>query len=375
MDKIKKLILMVIPNNNCNLKCEYCYISQMSDWEKSAEMQYSPEHIAKCLSVERLGGIALVNLTGNGETMLQKNIVEIIKCLLQEGHYVEVVTNGTVRKRFEEIIILPQDLLDRLFFKISFHYKELVRLGILDSFYETVNLLKEHNIAFSLELMAYDEIENSIDEIKKSCLENIGAICQATIGRSDRKKGRDLLTNHTLEEYKTIWKNLDSPMQSFKLDILGVKRREFCYAGDWSLFVDLYTGNAKRCYRQPYDQNIFEDINKPIRFNAVGHYCLQPYCINGHSHLTWGVIPELNTPYYITMRNRTCSDSSYWINNSCKEFFMSKLVESNTRYSNIHKFFHTIAFPLTYSFRVLWNVNLNCARVKKLLNFWNKEST
>lgn len=373
MDEINKLVLAVIPNQRCNLKCEYCYISQVEDWNDADEMRYSPEYIAKALSKERLGGTALINLTGNGETMLQSNIVDLIKCLLLEGHYVEVVTNGTIRKRFDEIVAFPQSLLDHLFFKLSFHYKELTKLGILDKFYNTVNLLKKHNIAFTLELMAYDGIEKEVDTIIDSCIENVGAICQATIGRSDRKKGRDLLSNHTENEYQEVWKKLHSPMQKFKLEILGKKRKEFCYAGAWSLFIDLYTGNAKACYRQPYNQNIFDDITKPIKFCPVGHYCLQPYCINGHAHLTWGLIPELNTPMYLEMRDRICSDGSQWVNNSCKFFFQTKLYNSNTQYSFLKKTIHTITYPFRYIKDVLWNPSLNVSRLNKFKNFWKMQ--
>ncbi len=372
MEEINKLILAVIPNQRCNLKCEYCYISQVEDWDDNDTMKYSPEHIAACLSKERLGGTALINLTGNGETMLQSNIVDIIRCLLQEGHYVEVVTNGTVRKKFEEIVAFPNELLDRLFFKLSFHYKELNRLGVLDRFYETVTLLKNNNIAYSLELMAYDGIENDIDAIVNSCVDNVGAICQSTIGRADRKKGRDLLSVHSQAEYETIWSKLNSPMLKFKLQLLGVKRREFCYAGKWSLLVDLYTGNAKACYRQPYSQNIFEDIQKPIDFCPVGHYCLQPYCINGHAHLTWGLIPELNTPSYLEMRNRKCLDGTEWISNSCHSFFQTKLYESNKEYSKEQKVIHTVIYPFKYVKSLLWNPTLNIGRLGKFIKIWHK---
>ena len=97
MEKIKRLVLGLIPNQKCNLKCEYCYISQVKAWDEPTPFQYSPVYIAKCLSKKRLGGICLINLTGNGETMLQPDIVPLITALLQEGHYVEVVTNGTVQ--------------------------------------------------------------------------------------------------------------------------------------------------------------------------------------------------------------------------------------------------------------------------------------
>ncbi len=373
MEKINKLILAVIPNQKCNMKCEYCYISQTEDWkEECNNMKYSPEYIAKALSKERVGGTALVNLTGNGETLLEKNIVNIAECLLNEGHYVEIVTNATVRKRIEEILTFPPRLLDRLFFKISFHYKELKRMNMLDRFFETINLIKKRKVAFSLELMAYDGIEDEIENIRKICLENVGAVCQSTIGRTDQKKGRDLLTEHSVKDYASIWGKLDSPMLKFKLSLLGVKRREFCYAGYWSLFVDLYTGNAKACYRQPFSQNIYEDLSKPISFFPVGHYCLQPYCINGHAHLTWGLIPNLDTPCYLDMRNRLCNDGTQWIESSCNCFFKTKLFETNNQFSFSKKVFFTFIFPFFYIKSLFWSFNLNLKRLNKFRKIWKK---
>lgn len=44
-------------------------------------------------------------------------MTEYIRVLLENGHYLMVVTNGTVSKRFDEIAVLPPDLLKRLFFR------------------------------------------------------------------------------------------------------------------------------------------------------------------------------------------------------------------------------------------------------------------
>ncbi len=126
MEKIKRLVLGLIPNQKCNLKCEYCYISQVEAWDEPTPFQYSPEHIAKCLSKERLGGTSLINLTGNGETMLQPDIVPLIAALLKEGHYVEVVTNGTVTKHINQVLELPREQLGRLFSKSRFITKNYI---------------------------------------------------------------------------------------------------------------------------------------------------------------------------------------------------------------------------------------------------------
>lgn len=135
MSKPKRMILCDFPNNRCNLKCEYCYITQIPDWGRIQEKgKYSVEHIAKCLSAERLGGPCLINMTGTGETMLEKDIVKLCQLLLEQGHYIEFVTNLTMTKVVEQFLKLPASLQKHMEFKISFHYNELKRLHLLDNF-------------------------------------------------------------------------------------------------------------------------------------------------------------------------------------------------------------------------------------------------
>ena len=367
MAKIKRLVLGFLPNQRCDLKCEYCYISQLKAWDEPEKLRYPAEYISKCLSVKRLGGVSLINLTGQGETLLQPDIVDLIKALLEEGHYVEIVTNGTITGKINEILKIKKELLSRLFFKMSFHYKELNKLNIMDSFFKNARKIHEAGASFTIELMAYDGIEQDIQEIKRICEKEVGSYCHTTIGRDDSKKNKPLLSEHSESEYREIWESFNSKMTSFKLDVLGKKRKEFCYAGAWSLSVNLYTGEAQPCYWQPYNQNIFKNIKKPIKFTPVGHYCMQPYCINAHSHLTWGLIPELNTPYYYEMRDRKCKNGECWLNNDCRQFFASKLIESNNEYSKPKKVLHTIIYPFKvfgWSFR---NIKFNIRRIKNYL--------
>ena len=58
-------------------------------------------------------------------------------------------------------------------------------------------------------------------------------------------------------------------MFDFKLDIFQKKIDDFCYAGAWTLYVDLGTGAAKPCYGQLTNQNIFKNPEQPIIFNPV----------------------------------------------------------------------------------------------------------
>ena len=93
----------------CNLKCSYCYIIQEGRrTEKSAELKYSPEHIGKALSKKRLGGTCYISICGAGETLIPKEVPDIVKQILKQGHYVNITTNGTISDRIDEIVAFPQ---------------------------------------------------------------------------------------------------------------------------------------------------------------------------------------------------------------------------------------------------------------------------
>jgi len=125
-EKIKRFIDIQIPVTTCNLRCKYCYITQLSLFSAEVpELPYSGEYLRKALSKKRLGGTCFINICGDGETLLPLKIVEYIQALLEEGHYVGVVTNATTTQRFRDISNFPSHLFSKLFFKFSYHYIEL----------------------------------------------------------------------------------------------------------------------------------------------------------------------------------------------------------------------------------------------------------
>lgn len=373
--KPKKMIMCLIPNNKCDLKCGYCYISQLPEWMRTGDkFTYDVNHIAKCLSPERLGGECLINLTGEGETMLQKDIVELCRLLLEQGHYIELVTNLTITKIVDDFLKLPDNLLEQLEFKISFHYKELKRMKLFDKFFDNVNKIQKSPISFTLELMPYDELEEDIDDILDVCYKEVGAKCQVTVGRADYLPSRSLLTKKTKEEYIKTWSKFESPMFDLKMKLLDVKRKEFCYAGAWTLYVNLYTGEAAPCYAQPYRQNIFKNPDKPIKFIPVGCHCALPYCINGHAHISMGVIPELDAPTYDVIRNRKREDGTEWFSEKTKAFFGSKLSDSNKEFSkckkiyyNITWYFRSFVFVITNPKKVFRKIRLLFTKIVRLV--------
>lgn len=335
--EIKKFIDIHVPIFSCNLKCDYCYVSQMPQHKVECNFQYSPQVVQKALSQERLDGICHFNVCGMGETLIPETLIEYIRGILENGHTAMIVTNGTLTKRFKAFAKLPDDLKSRLGFKFSFHYLELKRLGMIDVFWDNVRLMRDCGCSISVELTANDSYEPYIEQIKTNCMENIGALCHVTVPRDEATGGINLLSKHTVEEFYNIWKVFDSPMFELKMRHWEEKRTEFCYAGEWSGLLNLGTGELNTCYRQPVTiGNIFSDINKKISFCAVGK-CELPHCFNGHSFLAWGDIPEINEENYLEIRDRIDSEGKHWINETMRDQFREKLVSYNREYSNEKK--------------------------------------
>lgn len=339
MDSIKRYIDCYVPVTGCTLRCHYCYITQHRLFDAGLpKFNYSPEHVRKALSRERLGGTCLINLCGGGETLLPPEIVAYIRALLEEGHYVMVVTNATVSKRFDEIAQFPAELTERLFFKFSYHYTELKKRNLLDRFFANIKKVRDAGCSFTLEATPSDEWIPYIDEMKQAAIDNVGAVCHITIARDERDPEKlPILTSLSREVYEKTWRSFESAIFDYKLTIFEQKRKEFCYAGDWSFYLNLATGSMTQCYNTHYTQNIFEDTNKPIKFLAIGKYCKEHHCYNGHSFIVLGDIPCLQSPTYAELRNRICSDGSEWLKPKMKHFMSTKLWQSNKEYSPLKK--------------------------------------
>lgn len=338
MDKIKRFIDCYIPTETCNLRCHYCYITQRRKFNaKIASFSHSPEEIRHAFSKKRWGGICLINMCAGGETLLSDEVLPVVKELLEEGHYVMIVTNGTLTKRFEEISNWPDYLLNRLFFKFSYHFLEMKRLGWTERFFDNVKRTKEAGASFTVEVTPSDELIPYIDELKENCMKYTGALCHMTIARDDRTKGIDILSDLSWDEYKKVWGDFDSSLFDFKAQIFQKKRNEFCYAGAWSYYLNLESGDLKQCYCGEKIWNIYEKLNEAIPEKPIGHSCSLPYCYNGHAFLALGDIPELDTPTYEEERNRICSDGTQWLKPEMRAFMTTKLYECNEQYNMLKK--------------------------------------
>lgn len=334
MDKIKRVILLSIPTSICNFRCRYCYLSQRDECYqgKQAEFLYPPEYVAKAFSFDRLGGPCYFNFCANGETLLTKDIEKYIYAIVKEGHYAEIVTNLTITPVLKKILSFEQDVLNRITFKCSFHYLQLKERNLLDVFSNNVNEIWKHNCSANIEITPDDELIPYIDEIKHFSMQHFGALPHLSIARDDRM-GHDYLTKLPIQEYDKVWSQFDSGFWRFKKTIFNQKRNEFCYAGMWSLYVNLATGNAVQCYCSRYMQNVFKDIEKPIDFIAIGK-CLDTHCYNGHALLTLGCIPGFTDVRYGDIRNRIKTDGTQWLQPQMLAFLNTKLEESNEMMTN-----------------------------------------
>jgi|GEM_PF-540076 len=324
----KKVVNCHVPFMYCNMRCGYCYIRQVRDFKYKKNYFHSPEFIRAALSKRRLGGKAIINICAGGETLMCREVLPIIKELAEEGHYLSIVTNGTISKAFDELIEAGIDM-NRLFIKFSFHYLELKRLDLLEVFINNVNKMRRAGCSITIEITPDDELIPYIDEIKNLSMRQFGALPHITVARDDRTNNLQILSKLTIEDYKRTWGVFDSKLFDYKMEQVYKKRREFCMAGEWSLFINLETGDTFQCLGHPYLDNIYDDICREIRLESVGHGCRLPYCYNVHQYLAYGLIKEIEAPSYYDVRDRRTTDGGHWVHGEIAEIFRQKLYENN----------------------------------------------
>jgi radical SAM domain protein len=354
MEKIKRFFECLIPVTACNLKCSYCYVIQRNNRKNQmANLKYSPEQIGRALNKDRLGGTCYFSICGAGETTLQKQLEDIVCEILKNGHYVNITTNGTVTKRIHDIIDKCNNYTARLNFSFSFHYLELKNKKLLDTFFENIKYVRKSGCSFVLQLNLCDEYIPHIEEIKEISMKKVGAYPQIAATRKEdgnQLRKTELLTSLPEDKYIEVGKEFNSPLFEFTMNNFNVKRKEFCYAGDWSAILDLSTGIMRRCYSSFVFQDIFKNPDEKIKFLAIGNKCGSAFCMNSSHFMSLGVIPEINTPSYADLRNREEAD---WYNNEMKEFLNEKLINNNEEYTKIKKIISNFVGTIDNCIRVV----------------------
>ena len=327
-----------VPIYACNFRCHYCYVSLLDNFKKMNTKFARPvEEMVRALSKKRLGDDVYINLCAGGETLLIEDSVRLIKGLLEEGHHVSVVTNGSLDKRFDEIAAFPPELLKRTFFKFSYHYLELQRQNKFEAYFSNVRKMRDAGCSFTIEVTPSDELLPYVDDAKQRCLDNLGAIPHCTIARDDRTNGIDILSKMSWEEYVRTWSAFDSELFAYKSRLYHHKVKSFCYAGAWSYYVNLSTGDVSPCNCGAVFANIYENEAMPLPQKAMGNECTLPYCYNGHGWLSLGVNPDEEAIIYTKMRNRVCSDGSEWVTQEFKDFWENQIFLNHQAYTDEEK--------------------------------------
>lgn len=310
----------------CNLKCSYCYVAQRPNIEPRISRIKSISDFSDGISSGRIGGKAIFNICASGETLLHPDIVPLVETIIRNGHIVSVVTNGTISKTFDEMVKRKVDM-EKIFFKFSFHYIELVRTNNLQVFIDNVNKVRVAGASFTIEIVGSDVNIPYQEEIKKVSQEAFGAIPHVTIPRDDRTQGIDLMSRYPLEEYTKIWDSFDSELFRIKVKVLYKKIADFCLAGKKSIYMDVVSGNISKCLACPAQKNVYDTSIESLLLDPIGNDCPLPYCYNGHVYLTMGLVKEIDAPTYFDVRNRVTPDGSNWVHSTIADVFKRKLYE------------------------------------------------
>ena len=331
----KRFIECLLPVTSCNLLCEYCYIIQEKRRSNDVpSLKYPIHQIIESLNLERMGGVCFFSICGAGETLIPSYIVDLVHGLLEEGHYVNITTNGTLTKRFSELVNFDSNLLKHLHFAFSFHYCELKKHNLVDVFFNNVDLVKKAGCSFVVQINLYDGYLPYLNEIKQICIEKVGAMPQVAATRDETGAVIELMTRLSSKEYQSIGSGFDSNLFNFTMKNFNVKRKEFCYAGDWSFLLNLETGIMTKCYKnKEFQYNVFENPHSKIPFEAIGCNCKHSFCVNSSHFLSLGTIPTLKTPSYAELRNRPKAN---WYTDEMLDFLSHKLIEKNSEYDKRH---------------------------------------
>lgn len=364
-NKIVKFIECLLPITLCNLKCHYCYVIQRNNrGMKKALLNYPIDQMLESLRPERFGGKVYFSICGAGETTLCEELPVLVKGLLEMGHIVNITTNGTTKNHIKAIIKpLTKENSKGLHFSFSFHYLELKRLNLLETFFEVVQYVKDMGCSFFVQFNMNDEYVPYLNEIKRLVFDKTGALPQiaATRKENNLKSDIELYTNHSKEEYKNFGSAFDSPLFSYTLENFDKPRKEFCHAGEISYVLNLGTGILQQCYASLQRQNIFDNPTQPIKLKAIGHHCCSKFCMNSSHFMSLGVIPEAGGPTYANLRDRITANGDSWYNDYHKSLLGRKL--STKKYTIIEKYKIDIDY---YSRFILYWVYSHCFKPIKV---------
>jgi hypothetical protein len=364
-----------IPVKGCNLRCDYCYIIQQGndcrlDFAKTQDcFQYSVEHMLRSLTKERLGGVCAFHLCGIGETFLWSEIADFAVGLLENGHYVSFTSNCTITKPLKQVSELPAEFRAKLFFKCSFHWRELKKRNLLETFTRNVNMLKGSGISYSVEVVTNDYVLGELDDIKSYSLTQFGALPHVLTQRDEENPGVYPRKSSALSstEYAEVWGAFGSDLFAYHQATWDLKRDGYCYAGVYSFEFILKNGNVYPCPGNVKKvTNLFEDIETSAMFAPVGHNCPFSNCFFGFvTHILAGVDRESESQYFFKdFRDRIRSDDgSHWLSDTMRYAYGHRCSEQHKDFNSDKKFYLDMLMRMLYK-----GIEANMSETQRLSN-------
>lgn len=92
--RLPRIVVLVV-NNACNLRCKYCF----GEYNKrSSSSDFTTEELKQLIDDLYANGTIYLTVHG-GETLLRKDIGEIVRYMKGKGMYVNLITNGLLLKQ------------------------------------------------------------------------------------------------------------------------------------------------------------------------------------------------------------------------------------------------------------------------------------
>jgi pyruvate-formate lyase-activating enzyme len=276
-EKISRALTVYVKGHSCNLQCPYCYVknSNPNETPQSMFLKYPLDIMIRSFAPKRIGGIAEVTVIGSAETLLTKEVIPFVHGLLHYGHIVTVVSNATLSDRIDELLNCPKDDLKNLILKASFHYEELKKRKLLNVYFKNIKKVIDYGASAYPFVVISPEYSKHLKEIGELIKENLGckahcSPCNSINSEFDLRFHSQFDPKPTRELMKEIDQYFDTRIfrECVRYKDVDVQKT-FCYAGRWSLGIDMATGQTYKCHGFRKDNEVFyNNVDKPYQWGG-----------------------------------------------------------------------------------------------------------
>lgn len=225
--------------------------------------------------------------------------------LLDFGHVVKVVTNATLTERIEKLIACSDEQKKNLMIKCSFHYRELEKKGLLDTYFANINKALDAGVSAYPFVVICEDYINDLEIISKKIKENLGiaAHCSPCLEINSSYDVRFNASFNPIPDDELLAR-LDECFDTriyrecIKYKSVDVQNT-FCYAGCWSVGVDFISGKQTKCHGYPIDSDSFySNIDKEYQWGEpIAMSCAIESCALQYNFFSEGLIPDYPSDY------------------------------------------------------------------------------